>query len=87
MARYKNYHYEEYTFVFKYEDEPADMLHIWARHMKTVDDAVEVWFEGTKELWNNECARFETSTDTECVFWTWIDEPGKVVMIISCFDI
>ncbi|MBZ0187579.1 MAG: hypothetical protein K8F91_15130 [Candidatus Obscuribacterales bacterium] len=82
---YKNFSYDQYTFVFKYDDEFPEHLHIYVRHLKNPEDAVEIWFEGEEEVWNAEFERYETSTETETVFWYWIEE-NKIVMIISCFD-
>ena len=52
MPRYEHFAYEGYKFVFKYDEDIPNLLHIWVRHLKTVEDAVEIWFEGTEEIWN-----------------------------------
>jgi len=74
-----------FTFVFKYEDDYPDLLHIFARHRKETDDAMYIFFNGVT-AWNQAQNRFETFLDGEGLFWFWIDEPGKVVMVVSCFD-
>ncbi|MBS1992168.1 MAG: hypothetical protein JSS83_16715 [Cyanobacteria bacterium SZAS LIN-3] len=84
MANFEVHDYEEYRFVFKFDDEFPDLLHIWVRHTKTVEDAIEVWFEGS-ETWNAERERFETKTETTGIYWFWLEE-NRVIMIISCFD-
>lgn len=40
VAKYESYEYEGYRFVFKYDEEFPELLHIWVRHLKTVEDAV-----------------------------------------------
>lgn len=86
MATYENYDCEGYRFVFKFDDENPDMLHIWARHTKTVAEAVEIWFEGTDEPWDPIHRRFATYTESQGLYWIWLEE-NSVVMIISCFDL
>ena len=82
--RYKLQHYKDYTFVFKFEDGYTDMLHIWIRHTTEPKDAIRAFFEG-ESIWNAEHERFETSTPAHTVFWFWIDEKAKKVMVITCF--
>lgn len=85
MPKYESYAYKGYKFVFKYDDDFPDMLHIWVRHVKTVEDAVRIWLEGT-ESWNKKFQRFETYIDNEGLYWIWLEE-DNVIMVISCFDI
>jgi hypothetical protein len=61
------------------------MLHIWVRHAKTVEDAVEIWFEGDDEPWDPKFSRFETRTEKQGLYWFWL-EIDKVIMVVSCFD-
>ena len=82
---YKRLKANGYTFVFKYEDDHPDLLHIYARHRKEPDDAIYIFFNGVA-AWNTTYERFETTLDGEGLFWFWIDKPGKVVMVVSCFD-
>ena len=82
--KYKVQYYKDYTFVFKFEDGQTDMLHIWARHTTEPKDAAKAFFEG-EDVWNEEHKRFETTSTTHTVFWFWIDEGAKTVMIITCF--
>ena len=85
MVKYENYDYDGYRFVFKYDDDFPDMLHIWVRHTKTVADAVEIWFEGTDEPWDAAKKRFATYTEGQGLYWFWL-EMDKVIMVVSCFD-
>jgi hypothetical protein len=73
-------------FVFKYDDDAPELLHIFARHLTSVDDALNTFFEGTRETWNERFARFETYSATHGLFWFWIEEE-RVVMVVSCFRI
>lgn len=61
-------------FVFKVDDDFPNMLHIWVRHTKTVEDAVEIWFEGTNDQWDPKYKRFATYKDTRGVYWIWLIE-------------
>ncbi len=85
MRVYERYSYEEWVFVFKVEYDQPGMLHIWARHLKTKDDAIRIWLEGT-DKWNEEYNRYETSLDSEHLYWFWL-EVDKVIMVISCFEV
>jgi hypothetical protein len=71
-------------FVFKYDDDAPELLHIFARHLTTIDDALDVFFEGEEEVWNDERHRFETFSSTHGLFWFWIEE-NRVVMVVTCF--
>lgn len=85
MSTYERYSFENWVFVFKIEDDQPDMLHIWARHLKTENDAIRIWLEGT-DTWNAENNRFETTLDSEHLYWFWLEE-DKVIMVISCFEV
>jgi hypothetical protein len=84
--RYEVINYDQYKFFFKYEDEPADMLHIYARGCFSPADAIEIWFEGTEETENTEYDRIETYTDTHGIYWLWLDPEQTKILIISCFN-
>jgi len=84
-GKYQSDWYGGYRFVFKYDDQFPNMLHIWVRHRKTIEDAEEIWFEGTEEIYNKNFDRFETYTATEGIHWFWLKE-DEVIMITSCFD-
>jgi hypothetical protein len=72
-------------FVFKMDDVDPDLLHIYARHLTSIDDAMDVFFSSTPASWNEEFQRYESYNDTHGLFWFWINEPNKVVMVVSCF--
>jgi hypothetical protein len=74
------------TFVFKYDDTDPSIVHIFARHLTSIDDALDVYFdEAATQTYSDRHARFERFNATHGLFWFWIDEPGKVVMVITCF--
>ena len=70
-------------FVFMTEPTDPKMLHIYARSLTTVYDAVETFFEG-QTRWNAEQERLETFTDRFGLYWFWL-EVDQVVVVISCF--
>ncbi len=85
---YKNIDFNDYRFVFKYETGNPEMLHIYARHLVTAEDAIGIFFSYDpirNEQWN----RFETYSETHGLYWRWCkkseNEKKKVVMVISCF--
>jgi hypothetical protein len=84
MVRYKRVRENGHVFVFKYEDDPPGVLHIFARHLTEIDDALDVFFS-SEPSWNEELGRFENQSDTHGLYWFWLDEGAKVVMVISCF--
>lgn len=83
--QYKRVKVNGYVFVFKFEDDHPELLHIYARHLKEPDDAIDIFFNGIK-TWNEGHKRFETKLNNEQVWWFWLDEAQKVVMVITCFD-
>lgn len=86
-AKYKIIYYKDYTFIFKFEENTQEeMLHIWVRHTTETKDAIKTFLEGNT-IWNNENKRFETTNKTHSVFWFWIDEEKKKIMIITCFRV
>lgn len=83
--KWKIVKHKKITFFFKYEPSAPELLHIYVRHLTTIGQALWVWTNGETEL-NEKYKRFETETDTHGLFWTWMDEKKKKVMIISCFE-
>jgi hypothetical protein len=69
------------VFVFKYDDEAPDLLHIYARHLTTPADAARTFFEG-ETTWNAAHRRFETFTATHSLYWFWLEE-SAVIMVIA----
>ena len=84
--RYKQVEEDGIRFVFKYDDDAPDLLHIYARHLASIDDALDTFFEGEQESWNEERSRFETYSATHGLFWFWIEQDW-VVMVVSCFRV
>lgn len=82
--KFEQVHENGITFVFKMDEVDPDILHIFARHLTTTDDALDVYFDSTP-TWNERFSRFENYTDTHGLYWFWLDEKEKVVMIVSCF--
>lgn len=82
---YKHLRVNGVTFVFKYETDYPDLLHIFARHRKEPDDAIYIFFNG-QTSWNSAQNLNETMLDGEGLWWFWIKEEEKVVMVVSCFD-
>ena len=83
-GRYKQVDEADTRFVFKYDDDVPDLLHIYARHLTTIDDALDTFFDGEQEAWNEERRRFETYSATHGLFWFWLEQ-DSVVMVVSCF--
>ncbi len=75
-----------YVFVFKYDADDPSQLHIVVRHLTTIDDALDAFFDGEK-IWNIQRQRFESRTDQILLYWYWIDESQKVVMVVSCINL
>ncbi len=72
------------TFIFKMDVVDPDLLHIYARHLTTIDDALDVFFDSTPN-WNEQFERYENHTATHGLYWFWINQPSKIVMVVSCF--
>ncbi len=86
MGKYQRIREGDFTFLFKYDEVDSTLLHIFARHLMEVDDALDLFFE-TEANWNKEFERFENYSETHGLFWFWRNEKTKVVMIITCFRI
>jgi hypothetical protein len=71
-------------FVFKMDDVDPGLLHIFARHQTSIDDALDVFFS-TEPTWNLQFKRYESFSETHGLYWFWLDEQKKVVMVVSCF--
>lgn len=78
---------ENIKFFFKYDSDAKDkLLHIWVRHLTTIDNALDVFFENNSTIWNKKHERFESYSDKHGLYWFWL-EKDKKVMIISCFNV
>lgn len=84
MPKYEHVFENGIKFVFRMEDDAPDLLHIYARHLTTIDDALDVYFN-TVPVWNERYERYENYSNTHGLYWFWLSEPDKVVMIVSCF--
>jgi len=60
--KYKTVEEQGLRFVFAYDDDAPDLLHIYVRHLTSVDDALDTFFNGQTH-WNEGHKRFETYTD------------------------
>jgi len=74
----------DFIFVFKYDENKPDMLHIYSRHMTTPDDVINLFFS-YDPIWDEERKRFGNYSDTHGLYWFWRNKEKKVVMVISCF--
>ena len=83
--KYKNVEERGIRFVFAYDDDAPELLHIYVRHLTTVDDALDTFFNGETKR-NEQFDRFETFTETHGLFWFWLEQ-DRVVMVISCFKL
>ncbi len=84
--RYKRVREAGFTFLFRYDQIDPSLLHIYARHLMTVDEALELFFNETP-TWNEEFHRFENYSDTHGLYWFWRNEAKKEVVVITCFRI
>lgn len=84
MGRYKIFKVRGITFVFKFDEDDPEILHIFARHLTSIDDALDVFF-GTTPNWNLKKQRYENLSKTHGLYWFWLDESKKKVMVISSF--
>lgn len=86
MCRYERVREAGITFFFKYDSVDSAILHIYARHLTSIDDALDVYFI-TDATWNDEFHRFENFSETHGLFWFWRNEIKKEVIVITCFGI
>lgn len=84
MRGYRVVRAGRFTFYFRYDQVDPSLLHIYARHLTTEDDALMVFF-GSKPEWNSRFNRYENLTDSHGLFWFWRNELTKEVVVISCF--
>ena len=88
MPKYKQVRCGGVRFVFKYDEPDSSLLHIYARHLTSIDDALSVFFDPeASETWNSERRRFERYNASHGLFWFWLDEPNQAVMVITCFTL
>ena len=70
---------------YKYEEDTSNLLHIYVRHLTQPEDAIKAFFSGTT-TWNDHYQRYETVSETHTIYWFWIDEQAKKVIVITCFN-
>ncbi len=86
--RFKKVRDRGHGFVFKYDADDPTILHNFARHLTTEQDAIDTFVDAqasASRIWNEECQRFEQHSTTHGLYWFWLDEAGRDVMVISCF--
>ncbi len=72
-------------FLFKTDPDHPELLHIYARHLTTPEDAIETFFAAPPR-WNEQYQRQETYSETHALYWNWA-RPGRVVRVISCYTL
>ena len=86
MPRYRAVRREGFTFLFAYDATDPSLLHIFARHMTSIEDALRVWFDpNAEDVWDERHQRFESRGETHVLLWTWRAGSEDTVLIISCF--
>ena len=85
MAKYTVKRSNGYTFFFKHEPPEEELLHIYVRHLSNETDTISAFFTGDT-TWNQERERWETVGENHTVYWFWLDEKLKKVMVITCFN-
>jgi hypothetical protein len=84
MPRYRSVQADGFVFLFAYDIDDPTLLHIYARHLTTIDDALRVWFDpAAEDVWNETYERVESQNDTHLLLWKWLTD-GKRVLIITC---
>lgn len=71
-----------HKFVFNYDPDDPEQLHIAVRHLGTVEGTITAFFRGIT-VPDPVHKRFRTETAEYFVLWFWLNEADKVVMIIS----
>lgn len=84
--KYKRVNQAGITFLFKYDQVDPTLLHIYARHLMTIAEALELFFDCTAN-WNEEFRRYENYSHTHGLFWFWRTDAKKEVVVITCFRI
>jgi len=84
LAKYTLKRSREHIFFFKHEPTHPDLLHIYVRHLTTPTDAIQAFFTGST-CWNEARQRMETTATHHTIYWFWLEQEAKKVMIITCF--
>ncbi|MBX9693754.1 MAG: hypothetical protein K2Z81_15300 [Cyanobacteria bacterium] len=72
------------TFLFAWDDVDPSILHIYARHMTTPLEALEVFFNATEKRYNKTQRRNEFKLREYELHWFWYNQEEKIVIIIMC---
>ena len=75
-----------FTFFFRYDQVDPTILHIYARHLTSIDDALEVFFT-SKPIRNRQFRRYENYSKTHGLYWFWRRRSKREIIIITCFRI
>lgn len=75
-----------YTFLFKYDKNAPELLHIFVRHLKHPIDAINVFFNQVFTQENLIYDRKESHDNKNWLYWKYKDEVKKVILVISCFE-
>lgn len=74
-------------FYFKYDDQHPEFLHIYVRHLTTIDDALDTFFNPSRhDDWNEERQRWESHSASHALYWPWLEERKKM-LVITCFTL
>src|SRR5271155_5657469 len=92
LRRYEEFEAEGHVFRFLYDKEQPDRLHVEVSHGLQVEGAIDVFFDGAhttrerSDLRGQDGSRtFETLHKNRGIWWKWIDEQKKHVLIWSFF--
>jgi len=85
-SNYQSIRVQGITFFFKHDKIQSSVLHIYARHLTTIDDALNVFFD-TLPIWNEQYQRYENLSDTHGLYWFWRNKQQKEITVITCFRI
>lgn len=86
MKKFESVRENGITFLFKYEPDSPELLHIYVRHLTTIDDALDVYFS-TEAVFNSKKKRYENYSETHGIYWFWLNEKDKKVIVITCFKL
>jgi hypothetical protein len=85
--RYRRVEEAGLEFLFAYDRDAPELLHIYARHLTDISDALNTYFDPSAETrWNEQFRRFETYNATHGLYWFWWRGlENRVVLVITCF--
>lgn len=74
-------------FFFAYDRDDPTQLHIYVRHLTDIDDALNVYFEAEEHRYNPQNKRFESFNESHGLYWFWLNEEERKIMVITCFEL